>query len=173
MARINVTASLLGPSVRVGDRDVPQRYEMVWTPGDDETGPAARFVFEVIGGVPQCRGVHLESTERGREIRRADLDLPLEHYLELATISVGLLPGASITNGERVEIDLADPYRRQVQQARRTNLRHGPSDDELRQAVTVYEATAHAPTQAVADKFGIAHRTASLWIKRAREAGML
>ena len=174
MAKISVTPSGLGPYAQVGDREIPQRYEMTWTPGDDEPELAARLVFEVIDGVPQCRGVHIESTQHGREIRRADLDLPLEDYLELATVTVGLLPGTTWSQGQQFEIDMStDPFRRTVQRARRTAHRRGLSDEQLREAAELYRTTEHAPTQAVADRFGIPHRTASYWIRRAKDRGML
>ena len=66
-----------------------------------------------------------------------------------------------------------DGFRRTVQHARRTTRRRGPSDDQLREAAEVYRSAEHAPTQAVAEHFDVAHRTASLWIKRARERGYL
>ncbi len=120
--------------------------------------------------MPQCRGVHLDSTEHGREVRRADLDFPLEDHLEWATQVV-----AQLSQPVRpTEIDLTfDPYLRTIRQARRTSRRRGPSDEQLREAVEVYRSAEHAPTQAVADRFGIAHRTASLWITRARQKGFL
>lgn len=66
-----------------------------------------------------------------------------------------------------------DVFRAGLRQARRTPRRRGPSDDDLRQAAEVYQAADHAPTEAVSVHFEIAHRTASLWIKRAREKGFL
>jgi hypothetical protein len=172
MAKISVTSSGLVPSARVGDRDIPQRYEMTWIPDEGESGIVARLVFEVREGTPECRGVYLESTEHGRQIRRVDLDVPLEDYLVFATVTVGL-PGPYI-QGQRREVDVStDPFRRTVERSRRTARRRGPSDDQLREAAVLYQATNHAPTQAVADRFGIKHRTASLWISRAREKGML
>jgi hypothetical protein len=162
-----------GPFAQVGDREIPRRYEMVWTPDEDEPRPAVRLVFEVIDGAPQCRGVHFESTEHGREIRRVDLDFPLEDYLAWATATVGQLAHGGY-RGEHFEVDLsADPFLRAVRQSRRSMRRRGPSDKQLREAVEVYRAAGRAPTQAVAERFDIAPRTASLWMTRAREKGLM
>lgn len=46
--------------------------------------------------------------------------------------------------------------------------KRGPSDEQLLEALALYRSTPHAPTEAVAKHYGIAHRTASLWIKRAQ-----
>jgi hypothetical protein len=162
---------------QVGDRLLPQRYELVFEPEEDEERPGARFVFEVLDGTAQCREVHLISSDHGREIRRTDLRQPLEDYLEYATLSVAqpvkstrLEPGKTV-----MELDQSglDSFRRVVQSTRRQVSRRGPGEAELREAAELYAATKHAPTEAVAAKFGIAHRTASLWIKRARELGYL
>jgi hypothetical protein len=160
--------------VKVGDQEIPQRYELFAKPSDDDGRPSFRLVFEVVDGVPQCRGAYIESTDHGREVRRVDLDFPLEDYLEWATQVVGQLGNRQLTQGQHFEIDRStDPFLRAVRSVRRTGRRRGPSDDQLREAVEVYKAADHAPTQAVADRFGIAHRTASLWMTRARQTGML
>jgi hypothetical protein len=159
-----------GRRVQVGDKRLPPTYEMHATPAEDETRPALVLLFEVVDGVPQCRDVHMTSTEHGREIRRADLDFPLEDHVEWATQVV-----AQLSQPKRpTEIDLTgDPFLRSIQQARRTARRRGPSVEQLREAAEVYRSAGHAPTQAVADRFGIAHRTASGWITRARKQGFV
>ena len=160
-----------GRHVQFGGKRLPQTYELHATPADDENRPALLLVFEIIDGVPQCRSVHVDATERGREVRRADLDLPLEDHLEWATQLVAELNQSS---SPPAVVDLPiDPFLRTVRQARRTSLRRGPSDEQLREAAEVYRSAGHAPTQAVADRFAVSHRTASGWITRARKNGLL
>jgi hypothetical protein len=179
---LSVSGHFNAERARVGDRDLPQRYEMHFEPKDDEPGPALRMVFEILGGVPQCREVHLVSSEHGREIRRTDLrSIALEDHLELATLSVAQPVRDTRREGEvgvgRLVITLdasgLDEYRRTVQSARRTAQRRGPGEPELREAAEVYQSADRAPTVAVAQRFGIKHRTASLWIARARKLGYL
>jgi hypothetical protein len=160
-----------GRYVQVGDKRLPQTYEMHWTPDGDENRPALRMLFQIVDGVPQCRGVHVDATEHGREVRRTDLDFPIEAHLELATQVVAQLGHTRTT--EFVLDRTSDPFLRTIRQARRTSLRRGPSDEQLREAADVYRSTEHAPTQAVADHFDIAHRTASGWIGLARKKGFL
>jgi hypothetical protein len=165
------------PRAQVGDRMLPKRYEMLFEPDGDEPGPAQHLVFEVLDGVPQCRELHLVATEHGREVRRADLRIPLEDYLELATLTVAQPVRESRRADGRLVMTL-DPsgreaFRRTMQSARRTARRRGPGEKELREAAAIYQSADRAPTQAVVAKFGIAHRTASLWIARARKLGYL
>jgi hypothetical protein len=162
--------------VPVADREIPQRYQLVWTPDDDEPGPAVRIVFEVIDGVPQTREVHYEATAHGREIRRHHLDFPVEDYLEEATVMVGQFAemGYGFENGQSFVVDMAsDPFRREIQRVRAAQRRRGPTDAQLREAADVYAKTDHAPVVAVGERFGIERRTASKWIKLAREKGFL
>jgi hypothetical protein len=168
--------SLLSGKTEVGDLTLPKQYELVFEPAGDEPGPALRLVFGVVDGVPQCREVHLVSSEHGREVRRTDLrSIALEDHLETATLTVA----QPVAEGRREDgkfvmtLDQSglDGYRRTVQSARRTAQRRGPGEPELREAAEIYQSTDHPPTVAVAERFGIKHRTASLWIARARKLG--
>lgn len=52
----------------------------------------------------------------------------------------------------------------------------GPTEETLRWAAQVYRralSRGGAPTKTVADVFGVSHRTAGLWIEKARRAGYL
>jgi hypothetical protein len=161
----------------VGDRLLPEDYEVDGVPTDDDPRPAYHLTFKVIDGVPQCREVRVTSTDHGREVRRSDLQFAIEDYLEWATLSLAQPVASTAREDGRLVMTLdprgLDAFRSMVRRARRTTHRRGPSDEQLREAAGVYRAADHAPTQAVADRFEIAHRTASLWIKRAREKGML
>jgi hypothetical protein len=171
----SVTSSGLVPPAQIAGRHLPQRYEMVWTPDDDEPGPAVRIVFEVLDGVPQTREIHYEATSHGREIRRTHLDFPVEDYLVEATRLVGQLAEmGTITQGQPFVVDLAsDPFRREIQRVRAAQRRRGPTDAQLREAAALYTKTEQAPVVAVGERFGIERRTASKWIKLAREKGFL
>lgn len=167
------------PLVTVESHRMPKRYELVVTgTGKDVRRPGVRFSFEVIDHVPQCREVIVASVEGGREVRSTDLrQIGVEDALEAASASVSTAHKET-RDGVTVSVKRAGPLafdeaRKDVQKARRTARRRGPSDAELREAVEVYRSADRAPTQAVANHFEIAHRTASLWIKRAREAGYL
>jgi hypothetical protein len=175
--QISVSGHLSHPRVEVGDRDLPEDYEVDGVPDDDDPRPAYHLTFKVIDGAPQCREVRVTSTDHGREVRRSDLQFAIEDYLEWATLCVAQPVASTAREDGRLVMTLdprgLDAFRSTVRRARRTTHRRGPSDEQLRAAADVYRAAEHAPTQAVADRFEIAHRTASLWIKRAREKGML
>jgi hypothetical protein len=61
---------------------------------------------------------------------------------------------------------------RGVSRARR-NTRRLLSDDRLRLVADVYRANPGRPTAAVAEHFALERRTARLYVKRARDAGLL
>lgn len=177
MYKLNVTGHFEARRARVADRLLPRRYELTAEPNPDEPGPALRLIFEVRGGVPQCVGLHLDSTEHGREIRRADLRIPLEDHLEWATQAVAQPvrdirrePGRTVFELDSTGLDV---FRSGLRRVRRVAARRGPGEAELREAAEVYTRAGATPTVAVAEHFGIAHRTASLWISRARKAGYL
>jgi hypothetical protein len=176
--KLQARGDLLVGAQQVGDLVLPGHYEMNFEPNSDEPGPALRLVFEVRDGVPQCREIHLLATEHGREVRRSDLRIAIEDHLEWATVSM-VMPqdgrgrrqdAALVLTMDPVELDA---FRGVVQSVRRTARRKGPAEPELREAAEIYRSAEHAPTAAVAARFGIAHRTASLWISRARKLGYL
>ena len=175
--KVSVSGHLSAQRAQVGDRMLPKLYELHAEPNDDEPRPGLTLEFEVIDGVPQCRGLHLVSTEHGREVRRGDLRIALEDHLEWATLAVAqpVLGGRREGGAFVMTLDPSglDAYRGTVQSARRTAQRRGPGEPELREAAEIYQSADHAPTVAVAERFGIKHRTASLWIARARKLGYL
>lgn len=178
--KISVAGHFRHPRVQVGDRDLPATFEVEGVPDADDPRPAVSLAFEVVDGVPQCREIRFTRTDHGREVRRSDLEnVAVEYLLEVATVSVGM-PVAGTErddDGGRLVINLddrgLDVFRSGVRKGRRSAYRRGPSDEELRQAAEVYRSAERAPTETVSERFGIALRTASLWIKRARELGYL
>lgn len=174
--KITVSGHLNAERAQVGDRSLPQRYELHAEPNDDEPRPALTLVFEIRNDVPQIRELHLVSTDHGREVLRTDLRVPLEDHLEWATLAVAQPVKGRRKNGTFVmELDSSgiDVFRGIVQTARRTTRRRGPTETELREVAKVYQSAGRAPTATVAEKYGVGHRTASLWVSKARKLGYL
>jgi hypothetical protein len=171
---LTVDISDMPRTVKVGNRDLPRKYWLHGIPSDDDTRPAYKLDVEIVDGAPQCRGLHITSTDHGREVRRIDhIDLALEDLIEFATQTVAQWPRGEVRNGQSFELNMLDPFIGDIRRARRAQRRRGPTDAQLQEAAALYAKTVDAPVAEVAEHFGIARRTASLWIKRAREAGML
>jgi hypothetical protein len=160
----------------------------------DVAGPDAPHVEVEIeageDGALRCRAVHVVSTPQGRDVLGADLRrVSLEALIEAGAAAVG---------GEHVDAELVDEMlavarsgdeeklralleesrsRRRVivsatREARR-GARRKVTPDLLRRVVEVYRASPDAPTKAVAEAFGVAHRTGTLYVRHARDAGLL
>ncbi len=161
----------LGPTVAVGDRQVPERFQIRQQDGD---GPLITVECEVLDGSPQVRAVHLVA--RRREVQVGDLrGVKVQDWLEealrsatMATQDQAEQPGRTSGGEHSPERVLQVPLSRKYEH-RRLN------DDLLRQVAAVYRAAANdRPTLAVQQHFGLgAHRTAGLWVKRARQEGFL
>lgn len=161
--------------------DIPpirSSFRAIATPDEGERRPGMEIYWEVIDGVPRCREVRFIRSPHGREVLRSDFEgLHLETWLEDVTTAMLRQPkwsqgsdgSWSYTHDDSRNTEL----RRLVRGARRAASNRGPNDDQLQAAAATYISADRAPTQAVAEQFGIAHRTASLWIKRAREKGYL
>ena len=65
--------------VKVGDRWVPRRI-VVQSPMPDQ--PDLRMTIEVRQGIPVYTEVTLQARSDGPDIRRKDLDIPLDDWLE-------------------------------------------------------------------------------------------
>lgn len=105
--------------------------------------------------------------ERGRKAFATELPwVPEELYPPVRAAEGNYMFPLTAWNG------LRDPVRqvREARTARKTKV----TPALLREVAEVYRANvAHQPTQAVAEHFDKAHRTATLYVKRAREAGYL
>jgi hypothetical protein len=142
-------------------------------------GPDLHLRFEMRGGMPQCRELFLQTHPEGREIRAADVPSAsdLELYTEVACQMVALhvteeLPAGGVMaahSGSQPDLKTVAKF---VKRARRNPRRQIP-DSDLPEVARVYRANPKRPTAAVAERFGLALRTASLYVKRAREAGLL
>lgn len=147
---------------------LPQEFRVVESLARDRkhaVGDAylnAEYMFSMIDGVPRCifAGVRADFGSP-REVRASDLrEVRIEYVLEAAILHLSRFSVA-----------------RQVLTAETRSLmkRRGTvSNQTLQEVAKVYEDHVDdAPTQAVADHFGIQLRTASLRVKRAREAGYI
>lgn len=154
---------------KVGSVRLPKRFA-VHIHDDDEGRPNVSAEFEVRNGQVFCRAVRLEARER--EVGSSDLAaIRLPDLRDLAVRHLVFGDVHEVAPGEY----LVSPRAGQDQQrraAREVSRRRSTLD--LARVADVYRANVGAkPTLAVADEFGVAHRTAALYVKRAREAGLM
>jgi hypothetical protein len=149
-------------------------------PDSHPAGPDLHLRFEIRAGTPQCREALLQSHPDGREIRAADLPsaTDLELYTEIACQMVALHVTEELATGGVVaahsgsQPDL-QTVAKGVKRARRNPRRQIPYA-RLPEVAEVYRAAdPKRPTAAVAERFDIALRTASKYVKEARDAGLL
>jgi hypothetical protein len=166
----------------------------------DNGAPNINLTWQVRNGAPECMDVHIERAEGGHEIRVSGLaGIRIEDCLGLAVklmlslrddrsdepgptnraIAAWLEPAALTTAGEietaRFWFDF-DRGRDAVAQteAARAGRKVKITDALLREVADVYRANvSNKPTEAVAEHFDKGHRTAALYVKRARERGFL
>jgi hypothetical protein len=171
---VEILRDLLGETHEYPDgRHLPREFLFV-----DRSGGPDRpyYVFEIVigtDGTPRVRSVLVHAHDEGREVRAGDLRQlrSIEEVIEQACALAGR-PALDEPSAE-VEGDWQS-YRRMVRGARR-QARRRATPDLLREIAEVYQGAAHtgAPTKAVREHFGIAESTASLYVKRARTAGVL
>lgn len=175
------TWPLLGAQV-IGDRLLPAQFEIRYEIGSG--GPVVAVSFRATGdGDVDVVSVCLDSREGGRAIRRRDLtEISLADLMETAIESAALPIRGQSKDGRQVWLDVATDKataRRSVatiRAARRESQRSRStySEDFLREVARIYtDNLDEKPTAAVARHFGKAHRTAALYVKKAREAGHL
>lgn len=148
-------------------------------PDSDPTGPDLHLRFEMRAGIPQCREVFLQAHPEGREIRAADIKwaADLEKCITIACQMVAPhISALPVLGNEGLEYPNVPAGHVEVQtgvsRARR-NTRRQLSDDRLPEVAEVYRANPGRPAKAVAEHFGFKPRTAALYVKRARDAGLL
>ena len=155
--------------VQVGLAMVPQRF-IVHLVDLQNHGPDIELTFEVRGGHYECREVQLVSPDdAGREVRSSDLcSIRIDDALEMA-MRVIYYTG----DDKDTEIARGVEAEREVQKARAAR-KVKITDSLLREVARVYKANiSDKPTEAVATHFDRQHRTAALYVKRARERGFL
>jgi hypothetical protein len=134
-------------------------------------GPDLDLTFEVRSGHHECREVRVKvPDDAGREVRASDLaDLRIDDALEMAMRHIWY----GSTGDEDSEIAQGVEAARQTREAR-ASRKVKITDALLREVARVYRANlSDKPTEAVATHFGRQHRTAALYVKRARERGFL
>lgn len=128
--------------------------------------------------VPRITAFHVMQREASREVRLADLrHVRLEDALEAAWSKVTI---PSVTRKNRVSPPVW-VFQELTEQDKRKTLRGLRSQNRRKITPNVHQKVAEiwladstgAPTKAVADHFGLAPSTASLYVKRARDAGLL
>ena len=155
--------------VQVGLAMVPKRFTVHLVDLENH-GPDIKLTFEVRGGHYECREVRLVSPDdAGREVSSSDLcSIRIDDALEMATRVIYYTGGDEdneIARGVEAEREV-----RKARAARKVKI----TDTLLREVARVYKANvSHKPTEAVATHFDRQHRTAALYVKRARERGFL
>lgn len=160
---------------RLGDRVIQTPVRGMWTREDG--GPRVTLEFDVIDGKLECREVRVEARDGAPEISRADLraipisdireqvallwSSPIEHTEGGATLRMSI-------GGDAAEDDPGRAARRTLAATRRRS-----DAGTLERVAQIYLDHPEAPTKAVQDAFGVAHRTAGLYVQRARKAGLL
>lgn len=142
---------------------------------DEAGGPDVDFVFEVRSGSVECRDVHVRATEAGHEVRVTGLaGLRVQDVLEETVKALLFVEPKPDGSGNYLFPLTAwngfqDPVKH-VRTARKVKV----TDALLREVADVYRANVNRqPTAAVAEHFDKAHRTAGLYVKRARDRGFL
>jgi hypothetical protein len=163
----------------VGQMQMPERFTLHLFE-DDAGGPNIDLTWQIRNGAPECVDVHITRTEGGHEIRVSGLaGVRIEDCLEVA---VYWLMSARVDGGSEPELPdkthwfdfgrarEAVSETRTARAARKVKI----TDGFLREVAEVYRANlADRPTEAVAEHFDKQHRTAALYVKRARERGFL
>ena len=155
---------------RLGDRLVAAPASVTRTDEDGDE-PTVTVTFDVVGGRLECRAVVVTAT--GRQIRRADLrGIDLEAARGLVAERWTFDP-----HHETGEWTLDIPPTASSSAENRRNLhrsRTRPHPATLAEVARVWrENQREAPTRAVAEALGIAHRTASKYIRMTKDAGLL
>lgn len=156
---------------QLGDRVIASPITIAMT--GYEGRPDLEVTFEVVDGQLEPRRVTLVSSDK--PVRNRDLrDVHLEALAETVVANWSMAP--EVVEGERVvslldmpsdEAESRDAVRNLGRVRRRTDTAM------LERVALTYLGAEHAPTMAVAEEFDVAHRTAGLYVQRAREAGLL
>jgi hypothetical protein len=160
---------------RVGDHAVVVPIE-VMVAGEDG-GPTTRMTFDVVKGRLECRDVQVTAEPGGRGVRKSDLAAVAIDDARDKVMTTWSAPWETTEGGTTMR---PAGYRRATDPAAVAALRsldrsrRRLTDEDLRRVAEIYQGdTKGAPTRAVAEAFGVAHRTATLYVQRARRAGLL
>ncbi|NVI88230.1 hypothetical protein [Actinomadura sp. BRA 177] len=169
-----------GTWVEIGDGwEAPAEFVVTFQPRKGIDEPLVEIHFAVIDGVPQCRGVITSAIKGRREVRATDLrSIAVEDVLESVLAQVAVRIQTDDHGGEvLVSRPFVEESRRDAVSAVRGARRQGKrkvTDDVLRRVAEIYrQSIDDSPTEAVRAEFGVAERTARLYVRRARDAGFL
>jgi hypothetical protein len=154
---------------KLGDRimAVPLTFELS---GMDRR-PDLEMSFDVIDGELQCREVRLTASG-DRAIRQADLrEVNIGNVLEIVAKNFSM-PASKDGLVTRLDLPVEDDERRDALRNYRAAKRR-TDNSHLERVAEIYLGADHAPTKAVAEAFDVAHRTAGLYVQRAREANLI
>jgi hypothetical protein len=158
----------------------PREFTYVEMPSDATT---PYFVLECEYSahdlVPRIMSFQLIQRDPSREVRSTDLrNVHLEDALEQAWLKVTNRPATVTENGaspaEMVSSATVEQDKRRTLHGLRSQNRRKVTPNLNQKVAEIWLAdTTGAPTKAVRDHFGLAPSTASLYVKRARDAGLL
>lgn len=163
----------IGPYVALGDRHFPEWLEIELF-GFDEPNSFARV--ELRNEVPRLVEVAWRASPGSREImpkdlRDNDLSSIIDFYSTFAII---------VDHDERlvkVSYEPDDEVAKQAREfvlTRRSGQKRRITGTFLQEVAAVYrDNIGHAPTAAVARRFGVKHRQATDYVKQARDRGFL
>jgi hypothetical protein len=160
---------------RVGDRVVPTVIDARFPSVDGQ--PALEMRVEVLDGVPECRELRLIGSPGGRPVQPRDLEaIRLTDLVDLLCASmsdrvVSEADGVVTVISEEASIGGALDAMRQARKGRGARRINRPM---LEKVAEIYRDNIEGnPTAKVRDAFGVQQRTAALYVKRARDAGLL
>lgn len=146
---------------------------------DDPATPVAELIFDIVDGRLACTGVTVRPSQADGVVTAAALrKLDLNAAQEVVAQTFSMPASTDGSGGMRARLaDLAaydDSASTRASVNRALNRTAGRKDRPfLTEVAAVYEANPQAPTQAVAEHFSVAHRTAGLYVQRAREMDLL
>ena len=167
-----------GDRVRDGQR-VPRQFTYAERP-DDKRLPM--YLIECAHneeGVPIVEAVHVVfRPPEGREVRSSDLRnlRPLEDVIEEAWVRIRRpwQEVGDLSTEDLQSVMAARTEDRRALRGLRAQTRRKITPQLLAEVATIYRENlaTGTPTKAVAEHFGVASATASLYVKRARDAGL-
>jgi hypothetical protein len=148
---------------------LPDRF--VATGIADEDDPIVRVSFEVVAGIPQCRRMEIIAIDGGREVRPTDVhSVHLADVLELVYSQIGL-----VEHDGSWTLSLGGAGVRAAVRSARKGRPRTMTPELLGEVAAIYRehVDGGTPTAEVARRFSVASRTARLYIKKARDSGLL
>ncbi|WP_205874448.1 DUF6214 family protein [Mycobacterium camsae] len=158
--------------VAVGDRWVPRRIDVY---SSLPKKPDFKMTIEVRQGVPVCVEVTVQARPDGRDVRKRDLDVPLDEWVDsivAACSAVGDVDEAGRL--KRIRKPASNRHAAMANARRARSGRPRMEPQRLQEAADIYRAhVANRPNVAIMRAFGVSERTAARYVELARKAGLL